>query len=170
MLCLTLILESQNRRYPMPESLPEITLKILIINEKRASAIQSKVVSTSQILKQQLEEHFKDKEEKFIFEAVEFTGAPYELFDKFDEFRPNYLIVDFSSLKDLEVTTFIKICKIFRYKPQAILAINMDPDRYKEVLRDKDNTYIFYLDKSKEMYSELVEALGNLWIRRYQYV
>lgn len=140
----------------------DIIFKILILSEENWSA---------QALKRKLEEHFKNKEEKFVFEVFTLLSDPAALVNKLKEFRPNSFIVDFLTLHSISYTLLVKMLKMLKYEPRRILAINTDSIFRKEVLmRGGDNLYTFYIDKDENMQTALIEVLGYVWIRRYEFV
>lgn len=139
-----------------------IIFKILILSEENGSA---------QALKRKLEEHFKSKEEKFVFDVFALLSTPAALVNKLKEFRPSSFIVDFLSLHSISYTSLVKMLKILKYEPRRILAINTDSIFHEEVSRrGGDNLYTFYIDKGENTQTTLIEVLGYAWIRRYEFV
>ncbi len=146
-----------------------LVFKILILREENGNLIPSEIAS-AQALKRRLEEHFNNKEEKFVFDAFTLPFNPSGLVNKLKEFRPNSFIVDFSSLHSNSYTLLVKILTMLKYEPRRILAINADHNFHEEASRwGGDNLYTFYIDKGENTHAMLIEVLGYLWIRRYEF-
>jgi len=148
----------------MPEALfRNIVFKALIIYEKNNGSVYHYT------LKERLDKEFEEREENFIFEVVAMIDSPQATLEKLRDFKPDFVIVDFSALVKISFNTLIKELIESPYRPKETIVINIEHNMVREVIKYQQNAYLAYIHKGPDMTSDLINVLGNLWVRRHQY-